>query len=348
MAKGFFFRKFDGWWYAQLTIDGGRVQRKLVKGQENEKKAEEEYIKLRATLLNGGDVPAAPVSDVSVAEVIDRFLDHSKANHKPATFQNYSIYLIPFAKAHGRTRSSDLKPLHATGWMDKKAMKRGARRAFVTAAKRAFAWAEEQGLIAESPLRKLKKPKGRRRQRTVTAEERQQILAAIRDKRFRDFVFAMQETGCRPGEVAAVTAEDVDLDRGIWKLGDHKTEGKTGEARVVFLTPAMVDLSRKLIDKFPDGPLFRGWGSKPYSVNAVRCRFRRLRAKLPQLKGVVAYCYRHTFCTDALERGVPVADVAELLGHRSTDMVMRHYSHLRDRQAHLRAAATKAAGSNPR
>jgi len=125
MARGFFYRNFDGWWYAQLTIDGGRVQRKLVKGRANEKQAEEAYIKLRAELLNGAEVPVAPAPSVTVAEVIDRFLDHSQANHKAATFQYYLSYLVPFAKAHGRLRSSELKALHATAWMDKKAMKRG-------------------------------------------------------------------------------------------------------------------------------------------------------------------------------------------------------------------------------
>jgi integrase len=341
VAKGYFFRNFDGWWYAQLTIDGSRVQRKLVKGEKNEKQAEAEYIKLRAALLQG--VPPEPISAVSVAEAVDRFLTHSEANHAPATAENYSIYLVPFAKKHGRLRSDHLKPLHATAWMDAKAMKRGARRAFVTALKRAFSWAEEQGLIADSPVRKLKKPKGRRRERIVTEAERQEILGGIRDKRFREFVRAMQETGCRPGEVAKVTGDDVDLDRGLWILGRHKTEEKTGAARVVYLTPAMVELSRKLMAEQPEGPLFRGWANKPYSVTAIRQRFMRLRKKLPHLKGVVAYCYRSTFCTDALEKGVGVAQVAELLGHKSTDMVMRHYSKLSQRVKHMRDMAAKAA-----
>jgi integrase len=239
----------------------------------------------------------------------------------------------------------DLKPLHASDWMDRKALKRGARRAFVTALKRAFTWAEEQGLTGVNPVAKLKKPKGRKRHRTVTEAERQEILGAIRDSRFKDFVFAMQETGYRPGEVSAVTADDVDLERGLWVLDRHKTDGKTGEARVVYLTPAMAELSKRLVEQNPEGPLFRGWGNRPYSINAIRCRFRRLRAKLPLLMGVVAYSYRHSFASAALERGVGIAHVAELLGHRSTDMVMRHYGHLDHKVKHMRDAATKAAGA---
>jgi hypothetical protein len=34
--------------------------------------------------------------------------------------------------------------------------------------------------------------------------------------------------------------------------------------------------------------------------------------------------------------------VAELLGHKDTDMVMKHYQHLRERREHLRQAALKA------
>ena len=89
---------------------------------------------------------------------------------------------------------------------------------------------------------------------------------------------------------------------------------------------------------------------KPWTRNAIRCRFRNLRAKLPHLKGVVSYTYRHSFVTDALENGVGVAQVAELLGHTSTDMVMQHYQHLREKREHLKQAAiqaTKGNGSQP-
>src|SRR5262249_16998184 len=99
---------------------------------------------------------------------------------------------------------------------------------------------------------------------------------------------------------------------------------------------AMVELTRTLVEKNPEGPIFRGpRGNTPYSRNAVRIRFRRLRQKLPHLAGVVAYSYRHTYCTDALVNGVGVAQVAEWLGHAGTDMVPSVYSNLSDQVAQL-------------
>ena len=52
---------------------------------------------------------------------------------------------------------------------------------------------------------------------------------------------------------------------------------------------------------------------------------------------------RHSFATDALVSGVGIAQVAELLGHTSTVMVMRHYSHIAGNVAHMREAAMRAA-----
>jgi hypothetical protein len=46
--------------------------------------------------------------------------------------------------------------------------------------------------------------------------ERESVYKAIRDEQFREFVFAMLETGCRPSEVAKVTARHVSQDWTMW------------------------------------------------------------------------------------------------------------------------------------
>lgn len=91
----------------------------------------------------------------------------------------------------------------------------------------------EAGRLSPSPLKSLEVDPGNRRTRVLTADERTAILAAIGDQPFRDFVSAMLETGCRPGEVSRVTAADVNLDLGVWVLEKHKTRKKTGKPRVI-------------------------------------------------------------------------------------------------------------------
>jgi integrase len=244
--------------------------------------------------------------------------------------------------------TGDVKPFHVNRWVDSHtAWSASSRRAAITCVKRTLSWAESEGIIAVNPILRLKKPPQTSRNRILTPAEKKEILDATRDEEFRQFIFAMQETGARPSEVRRVSAANVNLDLGIWVFFDHKTVQKTGKPRVIYLTPAMVGLSRKLIEQYPEGPLFRAPRSKRgFTRNGVRCRFRNLRRRLPHLKGVIAYAYRHTFATDALTNGVGVAQVAELLGHTSTDMVMRHYQHLRERTEHLRQAAQKATEGN--
>jgi integrase len=125
----------------------------------------------------------------------------------------------------------------------------------------------------------VRKPGVRRRERTLTAQEQQKLLDSTPDEEFRDFLVALQETGARPGEIASVTARDVDCDEGIWVLQDHKTGAKTGRPRIIYLTPCMVDHCRRLAGLHPTGPLFRNTEGNPWNRNAIRCRFRRLRKK---------------------------------------------------------------------
>ena len=275
------------------------------------------------------------------------FLDHSERHNEPATFEWYKKYLQSFNDLFGMVGALDVKPIHVTRWLDSEPGWTSSRRCAVIALKRAYNWCEEQGLIPINPVKKVRKPPAVRRERILTPAEGKEIFANIKDDEFRDFVFALQETGCRPGEVASVVAANFNEELGAWVLQEHKTKKKTGRPRVVYLTPGMIELTRKRMIEFPEGPLFRGparAGGKPNSKNAVRCRFRRLRKKLPHLKGVIAYTYRHSYITDALERGVPVASVAELAGHTDLRMIEEHYGHLSQKKTHLQEAARKAAG----
>ena len=319
-------------------------------------------------LMAGGPAAIPPAEDLKVANVCDLFLAavcpyegkppkkqpkaaepqpplKPTATHDVRTYWWYRKYLQSFCDLLGGLPALDVKPLHVTAWLDAHPKWTTSRRCAVICVKRAYNWAEAEGILDANPMKKVKKPSPVRRERVLTEEEWRQILAAVRDQEFKDFLFAMRETGCRPGEVRRATAANVDLDLGVWVLEHHKTRKKTGLPRIVYLTPGMVELCRKLVVKWPDGPIFRGpRGGKPFSRNGVRCRFRRLRAKLPQLKGVISYTLRHSFATDALERGVPVATVAELMGHKDLKMLSTHYAHLSEKRKHLAEAAKKAAG----
>ncbi len=331
------FRKSNNSWYVE--IDGRQVR--LAKGRENRAEAVKQF-----HLLMAGSKPARQ-EDRSVAEVCDLYLVHSEREHEPSTFAWHKHYLQLFCDRRGKLKAAGLIPFHLTAWLDAHPDWKASRRHAAVIVKRAFLWASRQGLIAASPFKDFKVEPGGRRGRVVSKAEREEILGAIKDRQFREFVLAMQETGCRPSEISRVTSADANLEVGVWILSKHKTAKKTGgKPRVIYLTPTMVEMTRKLSAEHPEGPLFRGpRGKKAFTRNGIRCRFRELRKKLPHLAGVVAAAYRASFATDALENGVGVAQVSELLGHTTTEMVMKHYSMLSQRVQHLRDMALKATGS---
>jgi integrase len=300
------------------------------------------YHRLMATATR--ELPEA--DKLQVCTVCDLFLDYSEKHHTPDTYRGYKDFLQDFCEMYGTMLGKDLKPLHVTRWLDAHPGWKGCRRNAVVAVKRAFNWADAEGLLQPNPIKAVKKPPQRHRDRVVSDEERKEILAAIKDKQFREFVFAMMETGARPGEVRKVTAAHVNLELGIWVFKEHKTAKRTHKQRIIYLNEAMVELTRRLVEKYPEGPLFRGPRSKRgFTRNGVRCRFKRLREKLPKLAGVISYTMRHSFATQALVRGVGVAQVAELMGHVDTSMVSKHYAHLAGNVQHMREAAKKATGN---
>lgn len=343
------FRSSKQAWYVEH--DGRQVRlgvhpedapppKKSKAGWNPPKAIQDAFYKLMAA--EPGSLPAAAA--LTVAAACDLFLDHSKRHNEPDTFENYRHFLQSFCDRYGRVAAADLKPFHVTRWLDANPSWKGARRNAVIVVKLAFNWADKQGLLSPNPLRNVEKPAARRRTRILTEAERAEIVAAIPDQKFRDFFFALSQTGCRPSEVAGVTAADVNLDLGIWVLAKHKTAKTTDKPRVIYLNEAMLAITRDLVAKRPEGPLFPSAKlGRPFTKNAIRCRFRRLREKLPHLKHFVAYNVRHTYATDALANGVPAAQVAELLGHNSIRMVEQHYGHLGQKVGAMREAAAKAA-----
>ena len=147
----------------------------------------------------------------------------ANATHDVRTYWGYRSYLQDFCKLFGALPGKDLKPLHVTRWLDSHSGWKGSRRNAVVAIKRAFNWAEAEGVLQPNPIKAVKKPPQPPRDRVLTQDEGKAILAAIKDQSFRDFVFAMMETGARPGEVRRVTAQHVNLALGVWTFAEHKT-----------------------------------------------------------------------------------------------------------------------------
>src|SRR5262249_47317588 len=132
-------------------------------------------------------------------------------------------------------------------WLEKQAWCRSTRWLAANTIKTLFRWAKIPlvGLSVPGPL-------SRGASSLIEPDEHERLLAAAIEP-LRDALFALQVTGCRPCELTRVTAADFDADAGVWLLFTHKTD-RTGKPRVVPLTPALVELCRRLATRHPTGP----------------------------------------------------------------------------------------------
>jgi integrase len=334
------FRKANKTWYC--CING--VQEKLG---TDKKEAHDAYHKLMASRIT-----VAIDRTLTVEGLKTIFLNWSKANHEPETTLWYKTFLDSFCQheGNGKLKAFQILPYHVDKWKTEAGYK---ERAPVQCVKRLFTWGYNQGILSVDPLKRVKLPPVKSRVVLLSAEEKAEVLNCIKDESFRRFVQALHETGARPGEIAKVTANDVDLGLGLWILKKHKTSKKTGgKPRVIYLTPAMVSLTKELMTENPTGPLFTTMKRvrmrdgtlvrRGYTKNGIRCRFRELRKKLPHIgPKLIAYSYRHSFATEALTK-IGVAQVAELMGHTDIQMISNVYGHLSQKVAHMREAAAKA------
>jgi integrase len=341
------YRKSKQCWFATITEGGRQQQIRLVKApndRDGKKLAEKQLIdELAARNIpqDDGEGVRAP-RWATVSHILTAFLKHSREEHEPETAEWHERLLRLFQTLYGKVRYARIRKKHVKAWLKKSGYNPTSQNKALGVLKRAFNWAVEEELIPRNPIAHVKKPRPLVRDRILTAEERRLILSSIKGVAFREYVQAMTLTGCRPGEVARLTKEHVDLVRGVWIFTKHKTVKKTGKPRLVYLCPEALELTRRLVAERPEGPLFLNSRNKPWTRNSVRLRFRTLRRKFPELKGVIAYTYRASFATDALEAGVGDATVAQLLGHQGTDTLHKFYARLSHKEEHMKDAAKKA------
>lgn len=271
-----------------------------------------------------------------------------RGEKKVITAEGYRRFLLPAAAAFGQHPVAALRPHHVSAWLDatrEKPWNSTTRNNAVTAVKACLNWARREGVIPENPLRDMAKPPARVTEGDMSPAKAAELLDAARDRAFRDFMTVAHATGARPSELMRLEARHIDFSSGVATM-EGKTTGRTRRPRVIHIG-AVAGLLARLARERPSGPLLLNSKGTPWTRHTLAHRFKRLRDRLGMGKEATAKGFRHGFATDGLEGGVPLATMAELMGHTSTKMLERHYSKLRQRAEHLRDAAAKVRPGRP-
>lgn len=344
MKKPWYYAARKGW-YIFVDRDGKRS--KLRMG-DTQKEAYDKWRRLLAKQEQHRN------GDATFAEILEAYLEWAlnevrNGDLSSRTLENYGFYLDRFSQIAGETLVSELAPKHVTDWLaENPSWGPSAQRKAIISLNRVLNWALSEKRIGENPLSRMKKPSQPRRDALVDVDAHQKMLMAIRSSRFagkidRQFqlvLIALRHCGGRPQDVSNVRVEHVRDKGSAWQIPEHKNRRHTEQPKTVYCSPCLQTITKILSHTRSSGPLFRGRRGR-LTVNAITCRVKRLREQLKLPLGTVAYSYRHSYITDALERGVDIATVAELVG-TSVTMIQRHYGHLENRSDHLSLAARKA------
>ncbi len=323
------FRTGKDAWYVRID---GKLHR-LAKGKANRDAALKEWHRL---MLERQQLPE---ESKSVQTIADAYLARPEAEScKPNTRRIAQAFVRSFAERYGHLHAKDMRRAHLQAWLDQHPdwsdSTAWTAATFVIAA---FNWAAKEDHLPFNPIKGFRKPSvaSRGADCLVSPEVQQLLLERCTSRNLRTVSTVLRETGCRPGEVCAVTAADFNADQGLWIIRRHKTRHK-GKQRLVLLTPTVITICKELATRYTDGPLFRTRLGTAWTPASLSESLRELRRRLGIQQPITPYSYRHSFATAHLERGAPEAHVAALLGHSNTTMLHRHYGHLDSKLQTLR------------
>ena len=187
------------------------------------------------------------------------------------------------------------------------------------------------------------RPKTREKQvECFSKDEQKKIERYVFDKnkpKLLGIVFCLY-TGLRIGELLALTWDDVDLQKGIicvskschdsWENGEYVKvidEPKTESSmRIIPFPKQLLPRLKELKKLTKSGYVIGGEHVHGAQVRSYQKTFETLlkKLKIPH-KGF--HSLRHTFATRALECGMDVKTLSEILGHKNPMVTLKRYAH---------------------
>ena len=190
---------------------------------------------------------------------------------------------------------------------------------------------------------------------TLTAEQTGMLLAACQRLRDRLLVTLWHRAGLRVGETLGLRHSDIDVAAQTLTVAPrHNANGarvKGGQARTVPVDAAVVRLYADYLHAEYGGLdsdyVFVNLWAPPVGAAMTYARVYDLVRRLRRRTGVAfgPHTFRHTYATDLLRRGAPLAVVSKLLGHASVATTADIYAITPRRRGHAAGAGRGGAAA---
>lgn len=186
-----------------------------------------------------------------------------------------------------------------------------------------FSWLEDEDYILKSPIRRIHKIKTTINIKDIYSDEALEILrdncTEIRDLAIIDM---LASTGMRVGELVLLNREDIDFNE-----RECVVFGKGNKERIVYFDArTKIHLQNYIESRIDDNPALFVSLKAPHErlkIGGVEVRLREFGKRLG-LQKVHPHKFRRTLATMAIDKGMPIEQLQQLLGHRKIDTTLQY------------------------
>ena len=196
-----------------------------------------------------------------------------------------------------------------------------------------FSWLEDEDYIVKSPVRRIHKVKTAKVIKETYTDEALEIMrdncCNVRDLAMIDL---LASSGMRVGEMVALNRDDINFNE-----RECVVFGKGSKERIVYFDARTKIHLQNYLESRTDtcSALFVSLTS-PHDrlqIGGVERRLRELGKRL-NLPRVHPHKFRRTLATSAIDKGMPIEQVQQLLGHQKIDTTM-HYAMVKQQNVKL-------------
>lgn len=186
-----------------------------------------------------------------------------------------------------------------------------------------FSWLEDEDYIIKSPVRRIHRVKSATTIKETYSDEN---LETMRDSctELRDLALIdiLASTGMRIGELVLLNRKDINFEE-----RECVVFGKGSKERMVYFDArAKIHLQEYLNSRTDDNPALFVSLRAPYErmkIGGIEARLRGMGRNLGIAK-VHPHKFRRTLATMAIDKGMPIEQLQQLLGHKRIDTTLQY------------------------